>query len=119
MSVQTSPSSERPLYDFELYLHNVLDQLDPLSRVVTPAICMQSKEGANLPRQARDRSCRTVDGDSSRSCQRTEASTLCPYCTVKATNSAMFSSSKAGTTMYCWLPAMYVIGNPVVGPPGS
>ena len=62
MSVQTSPSSERPLHDFELYLHNVLDQLDPLSRVVAPAICMQSKEGANLPRQARDRSYRSVDG---------------------------------------------------------
>ncbi len=28
------------------------------------------------------------------------------YCTVKATNSAMFSSSTAATTMYCWLPAM-------------
>ena len=41
------------------------------------------------------------------------------YCTVKATNSAMFSSSNAATTMCCWPSAMYVIGNPVVGPPGS
>ena len=41
------------------------------------------------------------------------------YCKVKATNSAIFSSSKAATTMYCWPLAMYVIGNPMVGPPGS
>lgn len=45
MSVQTSPSLERPLHGFELYLHNVLDQLDPPHRAVAPAVGMQSKEG--------------------------------------------------------------------------